>query len=45
VDGGARVGYARWKESIPFTRTAKGGTTRQGPDFAAFWECVLAACC
>ena len=24
-------------------RTAKGGTTRKGPDFPAFWEAVLAA--
>jgi hypothetical protein len=24
-------------------RTAKGGTTRQGPDFPAFWEAVMAA--
>jgi len=37
------VGYGILKESIPFTRTAKGGTTRRGPDFAAFWECVMAA--
>ena len=37
------VGYGVWKESIPFTRTAKGGTTRRGPDFAAFWEGVMAA--
>jgi exo-beta-1,3-glucanase (GH17 family)/cellulose synthase/poly-beta-1,6-N-acetylglucosamine synthase-like glycosyltransferase len=37
------IGYGIWKESIPFTRTAKGGTTRRGPDFAAFWEAVLAA--
>jgi cellulose synthase/poly-beta-1,6-N-acetylglucosamine synthase-like glycosyltransferase/exo-beta-1,3-glucanase (GH17 family) len=32
-----------WKESLPFTRTAKGGTTCKGPDFPAFWEAVLAA--
>jgi exo-beta-1,3-glucanase (GH17 family)/cellulose synthase/poly-beta-1,6-N-acetylglucosamine synthase-like glycosyltransferase len=37
------VGYGIWKENIPFTRTAKGGTTRRGPDFAAFWEAVMAA--
>jgi exo-beta-1,3-glucanase (GH17 family)/cellulose synthase/poly-beta-1,6-N-acetylglucosamine synthase-like glycosyltransferase len=37
------VGYGVLKESIPFTRTAKGGMTRRGPDFAAFWECVMAA--
>ncbi|MFL6796863.1 MAG: glycosyltransferase [Xanthobacteraceae bacterium] len=32
-----------WKESLPFTRTAKGGATHKGPDFPAFWEAVLAA--
>jgi hypothetical protein len=32
-----------WKESLPFARTAKGGTTCKGPDFPAFWEAVLAA--
>jgi exo-beta-1,3-glucanase (GH17 family)/cellulose synthase/poly-beta-1,6-N-acetylglucosamine synthase-like glycosyltransferase len=37
------VGYGLWKESLPFMRTAKGGTTRKGPDFPAFWEAVLAA--
>jgi exo-beta-1,3-glucanase (GH17 family)/cellulose synthase/poly-beta-1,6-N-acetylglucosamine synthase-like glycosyltransferase len=37
------VGYGIWKESIPFTRTAKGGKTGRGPDFAAFWESILAA--
>jgi len=37
------VGYGVWKESLPFTRTAKGGTTRKGPDFPAFWEALLAA--
>jgi hypothetical protein len=26
-----------WKESLPFMRTAKGGATRKGPDFPAFW--------
>jgi exo-beta-1,3-glucanase (GH17 family)/cellulose synthase/poly-beta-1,6-N-acetylglucosamine synthase-like glycosyltransferase len=31
-----------WKESLPFMRTAKGGTTRKGKDFPAFWEAVLA---
>ena len=36
------VGYGIWKESIPFARTAKGGATRKGADFAAFWEAVLA---
>ena len=37
------IGTGIWKESLPFTRTAKGGTTCKGPDFAAFWEAVLAA--
>jgi exo-beta-1,3-glucanase (GH17 family)/cellulose synthase/poly-beta-1,6-N-acetylglucosamine synthase-like glycosyltransferase len=37
------VGFGIWKESMPFTRTAKGGTTRRGPDFAAFWEAVIAS--
>jgi cellulose synthase/poly-beta-1,6-N-acetylglucosamine synthase-like glycosyltransferase len=32
-----------WKESMPFMRTAKGGTTRKGPDFPAFWEALVAA--
>ena len=36
------IGYGVWKESIPFTRTAKGGKTGRGPEFAAFWEAVLA---
>ena len=37
------VGCGIWKESLPFMRTAKGGTTSKGPDFPAFWEAVLAA--
>ena len=37
------VGSGIWTESVPFMRTAKGGTTRKGPDFPAFWEGVLAA--
>jgi exo-beta-1,3-glucanase (GH17 family)/cellulose synthase/poly-beta-1,6-N-acetylglucosamine synthase-like glycosyltransferase len=36
------IGYGILKESMPFTRTAKGGKTGRGPDFAAFWEAVLA---
>jgi exo-beta-1,3-glucanase (GH17 family)/cellulose synthase/poly-beta-1,6-N-acetylglucosamine synthase-like glycosyltransferase len=36
------VGCGLWKESLPFMRTAKGGATRKGPDFPAFWEAVLA---
>jgi hypothetical protein len=35
------VGYGVWKESLPFARTAKGGATRKGPDFPAFWEAVI----
>jgi len=37
------VGSGIWTESAPFMRTAKGGATRKGPDFPAFWEGVLAA--
>ena len=37
------VGVGVWTSSLPFMRTAKGGTTRKGPDFPAFWEAVLAA--
>jgi cellulose synthase/poly-beta-1,6-N-acetylglucosamine synthase-like glycosyltransferase/exo-beta-1,3-glucanase (GH17 family) len=37
------VGLGLWKDSLPFKRTAKGGSTRRGPDFAAFWEGILAA--
>jgi exo-beta-1,3-glucanase (GH17 family)/cellulose synthase/poly-beta-1,6-N-acetylglucosamine synthase-like glycosyltransferase len=37
------VACGAWKESLPFMRTAKGGTTRKGPDFPAFWEALLAA--
>jgi exo-beta-1,3-glucanase (GH17 family)/cellulose synthase/poly-beta-1,6-N-acetylglucosamine synthase-like glycosyltransferase len=37
------VGAGIWSESAPFLRTAKGGTTRKGPDFPAFWEGVMAA--
>jgi exo-beta-1,3-glucanase (GH17 family)/cellulose synthase/poly-beta-1,6-N-acetylglucosamine synthase-like glycosyltransferase len=37
------VGRGVWTASVPFTRTAKGGTTRKGPDFPAFWEGVMAA--
>ena len=36
------VGYGVWTASLPFMRTAKGGATRKGPDFPAFWEAVLA---
>jgi exo-beta-1,3-glucanase (GH17 family)/cellulose synthase/poly-beta-1,6-N-acetylglucosamine synthase-like glycosyltransferase len=37
------VGFGVCKESLPFMRTAKGGTTRKGPDFPAFWEGVMGA--
>jgi cellulose synthase/poly-beta-1,6-N-acetylglucosamine synthase-like glycosyltransferase/exo-beta-1,3-glucanase (GH17 family) len=37
------VGLGLCKDSLPFRRTAKGGATRRGPDFAAFWEGILAA--
>src|SRR5208282_4377830 len=30
-------------ERVPFLRTAKGGVSRKGPDFPAFWEAVIAA--
>ena len=40
------VGVGIWTQgSLPFMRTAKGGATRKGPDFPAFWEAVLARCC
>jgi exo-beta-1,3-glucanase (GH17 family)/cellulose synthase/poly-beta-1,6-N-acetylglucosamine synthase-like glycosyltransferase len=31
------------KERLPFLRTAKGGISRKGPDFPAFWEGVIAS--
>ena len=37
------VGLGLCKDSLPFMRTAKGGTTSKGPDFPAFWEAVMAA--
>jgi hypothetical protein len=36
------VGIGVVKERLPFLRTAKGGATRKGPDFPAFWEAVIA---
>jgi len=30
------------KEHVPFLRTSKGGSSRKGPDFPAFWEAVIA---
>jgi hypothetical protein len=37
------VGMGVVKEHVPFLRTAKGGNTKKGPDFPAFWEAVIAA--
>jgi exo-beta-1,3-glucanase (GH17 family)/cellulose synthase/poly-beta-1,6-N-acetylglucosamine synthase-like glycosyltransferase len=37
------VGLGIIQERIPFLRTAKGGATRKGPDFPAFWEGVIGA--
>jgi exo-beta-1,3-glucanase (GH17 family)/cellulose synthase/poly-beta-1,6-N-acetylglucosamine synthase-like glycosyltransferase len=36
------VGFGLVKERLPFLRTAKGGATRKGSDFPAFWEAVIA---
>ena len=36
------VGMGIINESVPFLRTSKGGSTRKGPDFPAFWEAVIA---
>jgi exo-beta-1,3-glucanase (GH17 family)/cellulose synthase/poly-beta-1,6-N-acetylglucosamine synthase-like glycosyltransferase len=36
------VGMGIAQEHIPFLRTAKGGATCKGPDFAAFWEAIIA---
>jgi cellulose synthase/poly-beta-1,6-N-acetylglucosamine synthase-like glycosyltransferase len=36
------VGIGVVKERVPFLRTAKGGNTKKGPDFPAFWEAVIA---
>ena len=36
------VGYGVCTTTVPFMRTAKGGATRKGPDFPAFWEGVMA---
>jgi Glycosyl transferase family group 2 len=35
------VGCGVWKETMPFTRTAKGGATCKGAEFPAFCEAVL----
>ena len=37
------VGMGVIQERMPFLRTAKGGNSRKGPDFPAFWEAVIAA--
>jgi len=37
------VGTGVVNEHAPFLRTAKGGIGRKRPDFAAFWEAVIAA--
>src|SRR5262249_33868749 len=37
------VGCGVWEETLPFMRTAKGGATRKGSDFPAFWEAGLGA--
>ena len=36
------VGIGIFKERLPFLRTSKGGNSRKGPDFPAFWEAVIA---
>jgi exo-beta-1,3-glucanase (GH17 family)/cellulose synthase/poly-beta-1,6-N-acetylglucosamine synthase-like glycosyltransferase len=35
------VGMGVVNERVPFLRTAKGGISRKGPDFPAFWEAVI----
>src|SRR5262249_2596898 len=37
------VGMGVILERAPFLRTAKGGASRKGPDFPAFWEAVIGA--
>src|SRR5262245_39686430 len=37
------AGFGRCRGTLPFMRAAKGGPTRKGADFAAFWEGVMAA--
>jgi hypothetical protein len=36
------VGIGLFKERLPFLRTSKGGNSRKGPDFPAFWEAIIA---
>src|SRR5262249_29905630 len=35
-------GLCLWEDSLAVKRTAKGGAPRRGPDFAAFWEGIMA---
>ncbi len=35
------VAIGLFKEGLPFMRTAKGGATRKGQEFPAFWEAIL----
>src|SRR6516164_11271828 len=37
------VGIGVVHQRMPFLRTAKGGNSRKGPDFPAFWEAVIGA--
>jgi uncharacterized integral membrane protein len=37
------VGFGALQKHVPFLRTAKGGVSRKGPDFPAFWEAVIGA--
>ncbi len=37
------VGIGVFKERLPFLRTSKGGNSRKGSDFPAFWEAIIAA--
>jgi exo-beta-1,3-glucanase (GH17 family)/cellulose synthase/poly-beta-1,6-N-acetylglucosamine synthase-like glycosyltransferase len=37
------VGIGLFKEHLPFLRTSKGGNSRKGADFPAFWEAIIGA--
>jgi hypothetical protein len=37
------VGVGVFKEHLPFLRTSKGGNSRKGADFPAFWEAIIGA--
>jgi exo-beta-1,3-glucanase (GH17 family)/cellulose synthase/poly-beta-1,6-N-acetylglucosamine synthase-like glycosyltransferase len=37
------VGIGVIKERLPFLRTSKGGNSRKGADFPAFWEAIIGA--